>query len=130
MPISTLVISHNPVLLHQLERFLAQEESVEIMAATQELMWPSLQMLAQADNPVVVWAMRWPLCEDIKLLQTVHHRYPDLKFIVVSPLEADDYETAVLEAGGTAYLTERNLINALIPAICGVAQVQGGYVSL
>ena len=117
MPISILVISYNSVLRHQLERFLAYEEEVQIKDVMQKLTLLSLETFVQMDNPIVVWAMRWPLCEDIELLRTAHGCYPDLRFIVISPLEADDYETVVLEAGGTTYLTERNLVNALIPAI-------------
>lgn len=129
MPISILIISHNPVLLHQLERFLTQADGVEVKATMQKLTKSALAKLGAEDMPVVVWVMRWPLQEDIVLLEQFCALYPQVGFIAISPLEVAEYETAIRDAGGAAYLTEKNLTHALVPAIYHVAQMQDRYVS-
>lgn len=129
MPISILIISHNPVLLQQLERFITQADGLEVKATMQKLTKPALAKLVVEDMPVVVWVMRWPLQEDIVLLEQFCALYPQVGFIAVSPLELVEYETAIRDAGGAAYLTEKDLNKALVPAIYRVAQMQDRYVS-
>ena len=97
-------------------QFLATEPCVEIIgeAATGH---EALACARELKPDVVLMDVRMPGMNGVSATRYLKEEMPDLKVIVLSVYDLDEYRDAALASGASAYVVKKSMIDDLIPAI-------------
>jgi DNA-binding NarL/FixJ family response regulator len=97
-------------------QFLATEPYVEIVgeAATGH---EALTCARELTPDVVLMDVRMPGMNGVSATRCLKEEMPDLKVIVLSVYDLDEYRNAALASGASAYVVKKSMIEELIPAI-------------
>ena len=122
--ISVGIISSNPVLSSQLQRFINQADGFKVdTSCVMSLNGRGASHAFDANAcEVIVFVLRIPTADDLETLRILRQKQPHLYIIAVSTLEARDYQKIVLAAGADRFLLDRNLVTDLIPMLNAVNQ--------
>ncbi len=84
--------------------------------------------LVEALRPdLVLMDIRMPVCDGIEATRQIHIKHPNIKVLVLTTFDDDDYIVRVMEAGASGYLLKNSPIEHLSQAIrsvlCGYTQL-------
>lgn len=114
---SVIILSKNPVLAGQLERFLRCVGKMPSIASVNCIHDAQLQTNKQNTRTILIFTMQVPVMEDLECIRRLRSNYPELLIIATSPHDAEDYEDTVKMVGAIAYVAESDLVEQLIPTI-------------
>jgi DNA-binding NarL/FixJ family response regulator len=97
-------------------QFLATEPCVEIIgeaASGQE----AVSRARELRPDIVLMDVRMPGMNGVSATRCLKEEMPDLKVIVLSVYDLDEYRDAALASGASAYVVKKSMIEELIPAM-------------
>jgi DNA-binding NarL/FixJ family response regulator len=97
-------------------QFLATEPSVEIVgeAATGH---EAVTCARELRPDIVVMDVRMPGMNGVSATRCLKEEMPDLKVIVLSVYDLQEYRDAALASGASAYIVKKSMMEQLIPAM-------------
>ena len=116
--IRTLVVDDNADFRQRVKEFLASEPEIEVVgeaADGQEAILKAREL--QPD--LVLMDVRMPGINGISATRQLKDEMPEVKVIMLSLFDIDEYRKAALDSGASGYVVKKNLVQELIPAIRG-----------
>jgi len=116
--IRTLVVDDNADFRQRVKEFLASEPEIEVVgeaADGQEAILKAREL--QPD--LVLMDVRMPGINGISATRQLKEEMPEVKVIMLSLFDIDEYRKAALDSGASGYVVKKNLVQELIPAIRG-----------
>lgn len=119
--IRVLVVDDHPVVRHGLRSLLANHDDIRVVgeaASTSEV----LQMVSSTNPNVVLLDIRMPGSSGIDMAQQIRRTFPDVRVIILTAYEDDEYLFGALRAGAHGYLLKSTSHDVLASAIRSVHQ--------
>jgi len=111
-----LLIEDNPLFRRGLLRFLASQETVEVVGELQNPL-DVLSHIEMLKPHVLVTDLAMPGMSGIELIKKVVSAYPQVGCVVLTMHNTAEYREAVMEAGAQAFVSKSLLKTHLLPAI-------------
>ena len=123
-PITLLLVDDSPVFLKAAARFLEEQCGGEVVIAGTASDGAEGLRQAQTLHPhVVVLDLRMPGTSGLDVIRKLRATLPDVRIIVLTQLEGDEYRHAVLARGADAFVAKTTMEHDLPTAI---RQITGG----
>lgn len=121
--VKILIVDDHPVFRFGLRAILNQDLSIEVIGEAENAN-TALRFIEQKRPDIVLLDIRMPGTSGIKLAEQMRINYPDIKVIVLTAFEDDDYLMESLSAGVYAFLYKSSSNEILVKAIHVVHQGQ------
>jgi DNA-binding NarL/FixJ family response regulator len=119
-PVRVLLVDDDDLMRAGLRSVLASDETIEVVAEASDGR-EALDCVRDARPDVVLMDIRMPEVDGISATRQVLVSEPDLKVVVLTTFEEDDYIFDALSAGASGFLLKRTKPEELIDAIHTVA---------
>lgn len=122
-----LLLADDQAMLRQgLAALLAAEQDFNVVGQASNGM--EAIALAEALRPdLILMDIRMPICDGIQATREIHEKHPNMKVLVLTTFDDDEYIVKVMEAGASGYLLKNSPIEHLAQAIrsvlCGYTQL-------
>ncbi|MDP4014517.1 MAG: response regulator transcription factor [Candidatus Nanopelagicales bacterium] len=119
-PIRVLVVDDHALHRDGTRQILEQEPDLEVVgdAESGEL---ALAMVSEHRPTVVLMDIRLPGMSGIEATRRISERHPDVRVLVVTAYDDDEYVRGALEAGAAGYLIKTVAARELVEAVRAVA---------
>ena len=114
--IRIMIVDDNATFREQLKEFLASEPDIEVVgeaADGQEAILKAREL--QPD--VVLMDVRMPGINGIHATRQLKEEMPEVKVIILSLYDIDEYRKAALDSGASGYVVKKSIVQELLPAI-------------
>ncbi len=114
--IRTLIVDDHAGFQQRLKDFLSFERDIEVIAEAangQEAILKAREL--QPD--LVLIDVRMPGTNGISATRQIKEEMPEVKVIMLSLYDIDEYRKAALDSGASGYVVKKSLIEELAPAI-------------
>lgn len=118
--IRVLVVDDHPVVRHGLIAILRYEDGIEVVGDAADGASAVQQILAQRPD-VVLLDLRLPVFSGIEVMRQVRAQAPQVRFLVLTTYDTDEYIAPALTAGAQGYLLKDALPEELSRAVRALA---------
>ncbi|MCZ2357645.1 MAG: response regulator transcription factor [Bacteroidia bacterium] len=115
-PIRIIIVDDHQIVRDGL-RFLISDEPNMTIIAEAENGQDLLDKLAIEQPDIVLLDIRMPVLNGIQVTEKIHRLYPDVKIIILSMHDEEEYITKALQAGAQGYLLKKTGKEELLRAI-------------
>jgi len=117
--IRIMIVDDNATFREQLKEFLASELQIEVVgeAANGE---EAILKARELQPDLVLMDVRMPGTNGIAATRQLKDELPELKVLMLSLYDIDEYRKAALDSGASGYVVKKNLVQELMPAIRAV----------
>jgi DNA-binding NarL/FixJ family response regulator len=124
LPLRVLIVDDHQMFREGIRRRLEQEPDINVVgeAASAE---EALAKVAQTDPAIVLLDIRLPRISGIELARRLRQEWPDLRILVLTGYDFDQYVRALAQVGVAGYLLKTAPQDALVQAIREVASGGG-----
>lgn len=121
LSINVLLVDDHVLMLMGLKELLEKESDLHVVATLSD---PSAleETIGRRNPDVIVLDVRMKTENGIELAKIVRQEFPDLKIVILSGYNYDEYIDAARQAGTDAYVTKEKSNTELITAIRQVCQ--------
>ncbi|HJZ49284.1 MAG TPA: response regulator transcription factor [Roseiflexaceae bacterium] len=121
--IRVLVVDDHPVVRHGLIAILRYEQGIEVVGDAADGV-EAVRLILEQRPDVVLLDLRLPRLSGIEVMQQTRREAPDVRFLVLTTYDTDEYIGPALAAGAQGYLLKDATPDELSRAVR--ALVQGG----
>lgn len=123
MPYTIFIVEDHPVMLEAYLAILASTPEFELggTAASAE---EALSTLGEVDCDLVVTDYRLPGLNGADLVRHLHATWPDLPVVVISAHEDEAFVRSAREAGASAVIGKRDLVDTFGPTLLAVLETR------
>jgi len=114
--VKTLIVDDNADFRRRVTEFLSAEPDVEVVGQAADVE-EALRKATALKPAVVLMDVRLPGTDGISATHEIRQRMPDVKVIVLSRFDVQEYREAAKASGASAYVTKRDMMQDLLPAI-------------
>lgn len=116
--IRILLVDDNADFRRRVTGFLAAQPDLEVVgeAADGE---EALLKARELEPDIVLMDVRMPGTNGISATQQIREQVPDVKVIILSRFDLQEYREAAIASGASGYVVKRSLIEDIVPAIRG-----------
>lgn len=102
--ISVVIVDDDPFIRESLKLLVGMDPDIEVsaVAANGEEALSLLEGDLQAD--VVLMDIRMPVCDGVEGTRRIRERYPDIRVLMLTTFDDDDYIVEALQNGASGYL--------------------------
>jgi DNA-binding NarL/FixJ family response regulator len=124
--IKVLIVDDQSLIRQGLKALLELETDLEIVGEAEngEI---AVNLVEELHPDVVLMDMRMPIMDGVASTREIHHRFPEIKILVLTTFDDDEYVTAALQSGAMGYLLKDTPSEELAVAIRAVHK---GYTQL
>lgn len=113
---TVLLVENSPEFLHLLKRLLRSWPDIEIVGEADN--GRQALLLAQELRPeVVLMDVHMPVLNGLESTRFLNIVLPDVKVIILSMFDIEEYEKEALSSGASGYILKKNMAEELLPAI-------------
>ncbi len=123
--IRTLIVDDNAGFRRRLKEFLADEPDIEVVGQAADGQAAILKA-RELQPEVVVMDVTMPGMNGIDATRQLKDEMPELKVIILSLLNVQEYREAARAGGASGYVVKTSLIEELLPAIRGALDIREG----
>ncbi|MDJ0536274.1 MAG: response regulator transcription factor [Xenococcaceae cyanobacterium MO_207.B15] len=124
--INVLVLDFQQIILKTLQAELELESDIQIVAVTKDGS-SALEQIAELQPDLVMIDLELPDINAITLIEIIKERYPQIKTLILSNNQEENYINQAIIAGAKGYLSKTTLGKNIIRAIRIINQ---GYFQL
>ena len=117
--IRTLVVDDHADFRRRLKEFLASEPEIEVVGEAGDAQEAILKA-RELQPDLVLMDVRMPGINGISATRQLKDEMPELKVLMLSLYDIDEYRKAALDSGASGYVVKIKLVQELIPAIRAV----------
>ena len=114
--IRTLIVDDNAGFRRRLKEFLASEPDIQVIGEAADGQAAILKA-RELQPDLVLMDVRMPGTNGITATRQLKEEMPELKVIMLSILDVQEYKQAALAGGANGYVIKKSLIEELMPAI-------------
>jgi DNA-binding NarL/FixJ family response regulator len=108
--IRVLLVDDQALFLEGLANLLALEEDLEIVGQAYNGK-EAIALTQQLQPDVILMDVRMPICDGVEATRNIHQSYPQIKIMVLTTFDEDDYIWRSLQAGALGYLLKNTSSN-------------------
>jgi len=114
--IKVLIVDDHPVVRFGLRTMLESEENISVtgMAGSAK---EALMEVQRVPPDVVLMDLRMPEMEGVEAIAELRHMQPDIRILVLTNYEADEYISRSLQAGAMGYLLKNTPQEEIVRAV-------------
>ncbi|MBD3415048.1 MAG: response regulator [Candidatus Aminicenantes bacterium] len=114
-PIKTLIADDSAAFRQLLVKFLNSQKSIEVVGEA-ENGHEAVEKAAKLKPDLILMDIRMPRMNGLKAMNQING-LKNTKVIVLTAFDIQEYREAAQEAGASAFVTKKSMVNDLIPAI-------------
>jgi len=114
--IRTLIVDDNATFREQLKEFLASEPDIEVVGEAADGQ-EAIRKARELQPDVVLMDVRMPGINGIHATRQLKDEMPELKVLMLSLYDIDEYRKAALDSGASGYVIKKSIVQELLPAI-------------
>ena len=114
--IKVLLVDDQPIIRQGLKALLQLELDLRIVGEAENGQI-AIEQVATTQPDVVLMDVRMPIMDGVAATQTIAQRFPNVKVLVLTTFDEDDYITAALQQGAIGYLLKDTPSEELAAAI-------------
>jgi len=112
----TLIVDDSADFRRRVEEILSSEPDVEVVGQAADVE-EALRKVRALKPDVVLMDVRLPGTNGLSATLEIQERMPDVKVIILSRFELQEYREAAEACGASNYVTKRAMMQDLLPAI-------------
>ena len=125
--VKVLLADDHTMLREGLRAMLVQSGQVHVAGEAQDG-YQAVAMTEQLHPDVVVMDIAMPNLNGIEATRVIHQKHPNIKILILTMYETEEYVSEVLKAGATGYVTKEaageELLHAILSVIKGAVFLQ------
>ncbi|MCB0719260.1 MAG: response regulator transcription factor [Bacteroidetes bacterium] len=126
--ITIVIADDHPAFRSGLRSFVDSVPSISVLAEAED--GEAAVLAARRHNPdVLVLDIDMPGLSGIQVMERLADECPDVRVLVLSGYDNEDYIFGVLERGAAGYLTKQESLTSIVEAIVGIARGETGWLS-
>ncbi|MEY4519837.1 MAG: hypothetical protein RLZZ499_2437, partial [Cyanobacteriota bacterium] len=114
--IRVLLVDDQALFLEGLANLLALEEDLEIVGQAYDGQ-EAIALTQQLQPDVILMDVRMPICDGVEATRKIHKSYPQIKIMVLTTFNEDEYIWRSLQAGALGYLLKNTPSQQIAGAI-------------
>lgn len=126
MAIRLLLVDDHLLFRQGLSSLLSLESDLEVIGQASDGQ-EAITMVERFQPDIILMDIRMPICDGIEATQSIHQRYPNIKILILSSFDDNDYIYQSLQAGALGYLlkdtTAKQVADAIRAAYQGYSQL-------
>ena len=115
----TLIVDDDASFRRYVKETLASEPDIEIVGEAADGQ-EAIRKARELKPDLVLMDVRMPGTNGIDATRQLRDEMPELKVIIVSIFDLQEYREAAMASGASGYVIKKSLIEELVPAIRGV----------
>lgn len=121
-PIRVVVADDHTILREGVHSLLSLESDISVVGEARDGL-EAIELVEKADVDVVIMDMVMPRMNGLEATREIKRRWPNVKVLVLSMYDDDEYIQQVIQAGASGYVLKRVAAEDLVRAI---REVHGG----
>jgi len=113
---TVLIVDNSPEFRHVLKRLLRTRPDIEILGEAEDGR-QALELARMLRPDVILMDVRMPGQDGLESTRKLSEELPDIKVIVLSLYDIEEYKEEAFASGAFGYVIKRNMVNELIPAL-------------
>ena len=114
--IRIMIVDDNATFREQLKEFLASEPDIEVVGEAADGQ-EAIRKARELQPDVVLMDVRMPGINGIHATRQLKEEMPEVKVIILSLYDIDEYRKAALDSGASGYVVKKSIVQELLPAI-------------
>ena len=120
----TLIVDDNAGFRHSMKDFLEWEPDIEVIGEAADGQEAILKA-RELKPDLVLMDLRMPGISGIDATRQLKHEMPELKIIILTIFDLQQYKEAAMASGASAYVSKKSLSEELLPTIRSMFSVCG-----
>jgi two-component system response regulator DegU len=121
-----LLVDDHPLFREGVRALLSVEPDIEVVGEAADGK-QAIELAAKLSPNIIVMDLVMPGMNGMQAAQLLHDRYPDIKILILSMYDDDEYVCQILKAGASGYVLKRAAGEDLLRAI---REIENGGSSL
>lgn len=116
MTIRVLICDDQEIVVHGLSTILGTAAGIEVVGTARNGA-QALDMIAMTAPDVVLMDLKMPVMNGVKATQTIREKHPDVRVLVLTTYDADEWVFDAIRSGASGYLLKDTPSEQLIQAV-------------
>ncbi len=114
--IKTLIVDDDRKFVQRIKYFLSIDDSIEVVGEAYNGL-DVIKLCKESHPDIAIMDIRMPVMDGIKATKILKDEFPNIKVIILTVFDLNEYRTACIEAGADGYVLKKNIYIDLLPKI-------------
>ncbi len=114
--IKAIIIDDDRKFLQRINGFLSSNNSIEVVGEAYNGL-DVIKLCKDLYPDIVIMDIRMPVMDGIQATKILKDEFPNIKVIILTVFDLNEYRAASIKAGATGYVLKKNMYTDLLPKI-------------
>ena len=114
--IKAVIIDDDRKFLQRINGFLSSNNSIEVVGEAYNGL-DVIKLCKDLHPDIVIMDIRMPVMDGIQATKILKDEFPNIKVIILTVFDLNEYRAASIKAGATGYVLKKNMYTDLLPKI-------------